>query len=48
MALLFWSGFGMEVLYGLPSVIRSVVRKIASMTYYYGLIHTGGLFVKAS
>jgi hypothetical protein len=27
---------------------RSVVRKIASMTYYYGLIRTGGLFVKAS
>jgi hypothetical protein len=26
---------------------RSVVRKIASMTYYYGLIRTGGLFVKA-
>jgi hypothetical protein len=27
---------------------RSVVRKIASMTYCYGLIRTGGLFVKAS
>jgi hypothetical protein len=27
---------------------RSVVLKIASMTYYYGLIRTGGLFVKAS
>jgi hypothetical protein len=27
---------------------RSVVRKIASTTYYYGLIRTGGIFVKAS
>jgi hypothetical protein len=48
MALLFRSGIGTEVLYGRPSVSRSVVRKIASMTYYYGLIRTGGLFVKAS
>jgi hypothetical protein len=48
MALLFRSGFGTEVHYGSPSVSRSVVRKINSMTYYYGLIHTRGLFVKAS
>jgi hypothetical protein len=48
MALLFQSGIGTEVLYGRPYVSRSVVLKIASTTYYYGLIHTGGLFVKAS
>jgi hypothetical protein len=47
MALLFRSGVGTEVLYGGPFVNRSAVQKIASMTYYYGLIRTGGLFVKA-
>jgi hypothetical protein len=48
MALLSRSGIGTEVLCGCPSMNRSVVRKIASMTHYYGLMRTGGLFVKAS
>jgi hypothetical protein len=47
MALLLRSGIGMELLYGCSFVSRIVVRKITSMTYYYGQIHKGGLFVKA-
>jgi hypothetical protein len=47
MALLFRSGVGTEDSMA-ELCNRSVVQKIASMTYYYGLIRTGRFFVKAS